>query len=159
MPGRVETVKIDRDFTVIIDYAHTPDSLENVLTTIKEFTKGRLISVFGCGGDRDRSKRPAMGNISGRIADFTIITSDNPRTEDPVAIVRDIEEGIKNTGGKYITIVDRREAIKYALQHAQPGDVIVLAGKGHETYQTFKDKTIHFDEREVVRELLEEIGK
>jgi len=159
VPGRVETVKTDRDFTVIIDYAHTPDSLENILTTVKDFTKGRLISVFGCGGDRDRAKRPAMGRISGRIADFTIITSDNPRTEEPLAIVRDIEEGIKDTEGKYTTIVDRREAIKYALSNAQPGDVIVLAGKGHETYQTFKDKTIHFDEREVVREILKELDK
>lgn len=159
VPGRIETVKIDKDFTVIIDYAHTPDSLENILTAVKDFTKGRLICVFGCGGDRDRAKRPAMGNISGRIADFTIITSDNPRTEEPLAIVREIEEGIKGTGGKYTTIVDRREAIKYALLNAQPGDVIVLAGKGHETYQTFKDKTIHFDEREVVREILKEIDK
>jgi len=159
VPARVETVKTDRDFTVIIDYAHTPDSLENILTTVKDFTKGRLISVFGCGGDRDRAKRPAMGRISGRIADFTIITSDNPRTEEPLAIVRDIEEGIKDTEGKYTTIVDRREAIKYALSNAQPGDVIVLAGKGHETYQTFKDKTIHFDEREVVREILKELDK
>ena len=159
VPGRVEVLETGRDFTVMIDYAHSPDSLENILTAVKDFTKGRLLCVFGCGGDRDRAKRPAMGNISGRIADFTIITSDNPRTEEPLAIVREIEEGIKGTGGKYTTIVDRREAIKYALLNAQPRDVIVLAGKGHETYQTFKDKTIHFDEREVVREILKEIDK
>jgi len=157
VPGRVEVVDIGKNYTVIIDYAHSPDSLENVLTTIKGFTKNRLICLFGCGGDRDRTKRPIMGRISGQIADFTIITSDNPRTEEPSAIVKEIENGIKETNGKYITIVDRREAIKYALRNAQPGDVIVLAGKGHETYQTFKDKTIHFDEREVVREVLQEL--
>jgi len=157
VPGRVEVVDIGKNYTVIIDYAHSPDSLENVLTTIKGFTKNRLISLFGCGGDRDRTKRPIMGRISGQIADFTIITSDNPRSEEPGAIIKEIEEGIKTTNGKYITIVDRREAIKYALQNAQPGDVIVLAGKGHETYQTFKDKTVHFDEREVVREVLQEL--
>ncbi|HHW48105.1 MAG TPA: UDP-N-acetylmuramoyl-L-alanyl-D-glutamate--2,6-diaminopimelate ligase [Clostridiaceae bacterium] len=157
VPGRVEVVDIGKNYTVIIDYAHTPDSLENVLTTIKGFTDNRLICLFGCGGDRDRTKRSIMGRISGQIADFTIITSDNPRSEEPAAIIKEIEEGIKMTNGKYITIVDRREAIKYALQNAQAGDVIVLAGKGHETYQTFKDKTIHFDEREVVREVLKEL--
>lgn len=157
VPGRVEIVETGKDYTVIIDYAHTPDSLKNILTTMRDFAPGRLVCLFGCGGDRDRSKRPAMGEISGRIADFTIITSDNPRTEDPAAIVGEIEEGIKKTGASYITIVDRREAIKYALANARPKDIIILAGKGHETYQTFKDKTIHFDEREVVREVLKEL--
>jgi UDP-N-acetylmuramoyl-L-alanyl-D-glutamate--2,6-diaminopimelate ligase len=157
VPGRVEIVETGKDYTVIIDYAHSPDSLENVLSTMKDFTPGRLICLFGCGGDRDRTKRPIMGEISGKIADFTIITSDNPRTEEPAAIVREIEEGIRKTSAEYVTIVDRREAIRYALLHAKPGDVIVLAGKGHETYQTFKDKTIRFDEREVVREILEEL--
>lgn len=155
VPGRAELVNTGRDFSVMIDYAHTPDSLENILTTVKDYAPGRLISLFGCGGDRDRTKRPLMGEISGNIADLTVITSDNPRTEDPEAIVNDIEEGIRKTQGKYVRIVDRREAIKYALDNALPGDVIVLAGKGHETYQTFKDKTIHFDEREVVAEILE----
>ncbi len=154
VPGRAELVDTGRDFSVMIDYAHTPDSLENILNTVKDYAPGRVVSLFGCGGDRDRTKRPMMGEISGRIADFTIITSDNPRTEDPEAIVEDIEEGIKKSGGRYIRIVDRRDAIRYALENAAAGDVIVLAGKGHETYQTFKDKTIHFDEREVVAEIL-----
>ncbi len=156
VPGRAELVNTGRDFSVIIDYAHTPDSLENILSTVKDYAPGRVVCVFGCGGDRDRTKRPIMGEISGLIADLTIITSDNPRTEDPEAIVDDIEEGIKKSGGRYVRIVDRREAIKYALDNALAGDVIVLAGKGHETYQTFKDKTIHFDEREVVAEILAE---
>jgi len=147
-------VYTDDKFTVIVDYAHSPDSLENILKTIKDYSTGRVICLFGCGGDRDRTKRSIMGEISGRLADLTIITSDNPRTEEPVNIVRDIEEGIKRTNGAYITIVDRREAIKYSLENSQKGDIILLAGKGHETYQIFKDKTIHFDEREVVLELL-----
>jgi UDP-N-acetylmuramoyl-L-alanyl-D-glutamate--2,6-diaminopimelate ligase len=159
VPGRAETVETGKDYTVIIDYAHTPDSLENILKTVKEYAPGRVVCLFGCGGDRDRAKRPVMGEISGRIADFTIITSDNPRTEEPKAIVKDIEAGIKKTDAEYVTIVDRREAIKYALKNAKPGDIIVLAGKGHETYQTFKDKTIHFDEREVVREILAELNE
>lgn len=156
VPGRAEVVPTPgKPYTVMIDYAHTPDSLENILSTVKAFTKGRLISVFGCGGDRDRSKRPLMGEISGRIADFTIITSDNPRTEDPRRILTDIEEGIKKTDGSYIVIEDRTEAIRYAMEHAQKDDVIVLSGKGHETYQIFKDKTIHYDEREIVEKILE----
>lgn len=157
VPGRVEKVETGRDFTVLIDYAHTPDSLENVLNTINAFAKGRVICLFGCGGDRDRTKRPLMGEISGRLADFTIITSDNPRTEDPDEIISEIEKGIRNTKGEYICITDRREAIKYAIMNAGKDDIILLAGKGHETYQTFKDKTIHFDEREVVAEILKEI--
>jgi UDP-N-acetylmuramoyl-L-alanyl-D-glutamate--2,6-diaminopimelate ligase len=154
VPGRAEIVKTDRDFTVMIDYAHSPNSLLNILTTVKGFAKGSVICLFGCGGDRDRAKRPLMAEISAKLADFTIITSDNPRTEEPEKIVKEIEDGIKGTGAKYIAIVDRYSAIKYALDNAKPGDIIVLAGKGHETYQTFKDKTIHFDEREVVTEIL-----
>ncbi len=158
IPGRAEVVPTPgRPYTVMIDYAHTPDSLDNILRTVKGFVSNRLISVFGCGGDRDRSKRPQMGKISGEIADLTIITSDNPRTEDPAAIIRDIEEGIKSTGGQYIIIQDRTEAIRYSMKHAQNGDIIVLAGKGHETYQIFKDRTIHYDEREVVKGILEEL--
>ena len=156
IPGRAEIVPTPgKPYTVMIDYAHTPDSLRNILSTVKEFVPNRLISVFGCGGDRDRSKRPQMGRISGEIADFTIITSDNPRTEDPMAIIKDIEEGIKQTNGQYIIIQDRTEAIRYAMNFAREGDIIVLAGKGHETYQIFKDKTIHYDEREIVKEILE----
>jgi UDP-N-acetylmuramoyl-L-alanyl-D-glutamate--2,6-diaminopimelate ligase len=158
VPGRAEVVPTPgKPYTIMIDYAHSPDSLENILTTVKGFAKGRLISVFGCGGDRDRSKRPIMGAISGRIADFTIITSDNPRTEEPSKIIADIETGIKETEGKYTVIVDRTQAIRYAMKAAKAEDIIVLSGKGHETYQIFKDKTIHYDEREIVEELLKEV--
>lgn len=158
VPGRMESVATGANYSVLIDYAHTPDSLEKILTTVKEFAGGRVVSLFGCGGDRDNGKRPVMGEISGRIADFTIITSDNPRTEDPDKIIEQIEAGIQKTAGKYIKITDRRQAIKYSLENAQEGDIIILAGKGHETYQQFKDKTVHFDEREVVAELLMELG-
>lgn len=157
VPGRAEVLNINKDYTIMIDYAHSPDSLENILTTVKGYAKGRIISVFGCGGDRDRTKRPVMGEISGKLADFSILTSDNPRTEEPEMIINDIEEGIKKTGSAYIKIVDRKEAIKYSIMTAKPDDVIVLAGKGHETYIMLKDKTIHFDEREVVREILDEL--
>ncbi|HEX2944613.1 MAG TPA: UDP-N-acetylmuramoyl-L-alanyl-D-glutamate--2,6-diaminopimelate ligase [Clostridia bacterium] len=159
VPGRAESVDTGRDFSVIIDYAHTPDSLENILTTVKDYAAGRVICVFGCGGDRDRTKRPIMGAISGRIADYTVITSDNPRTEEPRAIIEQIEEGIKTTDGEYCRINDRREAIRHALMTAKTKDVVVLAGKGHETYQTFGDRTIHFDEREIVREILNEMAE
>jgi UDP-N-acetylmuramoyl-L-alanyl-D-glutamate--2,6-diaminopimelate ligase len=159
VPGRAESVDTGTDFSVIIDYAHTPDSLENILETVRDYASGRVICVFGCGGDRDRTKRPMMGQISGRLADYTVITSDNPRTEDPEGIISQIEEGIKTTAGRYACITDRREAIRHALTSAVPGDVVVLAGKGHETYQIFADRTIHFDEREIVREILEEISK
>lgn len=158
IPGRAEIVPTPgKPYTVMIDYAHTPDSLMNILSTVKSFVPNRLISVFGCGGDRDRSKRPKMGKISGKIADFTIITSDNPRTEEPAAIIRDIEEGIKQTNGQYIVIEDRTSAIRYAMEHAREGDIIVLSGKGHETYQIFKDRTIHYDEREIVKEILDDL--
>ncbi|HEY5585175.1 MAG TPA: UDP-N-acetylmuramoyl-L-alanyl-D-glutamate--2,6-diaminopimelate ligase [Ruminiclostridium sp.] len=159
VPGRMESVRTDSNYSVLIDYAHSPDSLEKVLSTVKEFAHGRVVSLFGCGGDRDNGKRPAMGTISGNIADFSIITSDNPRTEEPEKIINDIEVGMQKTNGKYIKITDRRQAIKFALENAQDGDIIILAGKGHETYQQFKDKTIHFDEREVVDELLVELGR
>ena len=159
VPGRVEIVHSGKEFTVIVDYAHTPDSLENVLKTVKSYTPGKLICVFGCGGDRDKSKRPLMGKISGEISDYSVITSDNPRTEDENVIISDIEEGIKGTNSEYIIIVDRYQAIKHAIVNAKQGDVIILAGKGHETYQIFRDKTIHFDEKEVVKEILSEIGR
>jgi len=157
VPGRIEVVNTGKDFTVMIDYAHSPDSLENILTAVKEFSPGRIICLFGCGGDRDRTMRPMMGEISGRISDMTVITSDNPRTEDPEKIISEIEEGIKQTNGEYITITDRREAIRFALLNAKPRDIIILAGKGHENYITFKNNTIHFDEREVVREIISEL--
>jgi UDP-N-acetylmuramoyl-L-alanyl-D-glutamate--2,6-diaminopimelate ligase len=148
--GRVEVVPTDTDYTVIIDYAHTPDGLENIINCVKEFAAGRVITLFGCGGDRDSTKRPIMGEIAGRLSDFCIITSDNPRTEDPVKIVEQIEEGMKKSGGKYTLIVDRREAIGYALDHAKKGDVIILAGKGQETYQIIGKEKVDFDERVVV---------
>jgi len=158
--GRAETVDTSGlEMAVIVDYAHTPDSLENILATMKENTKGRLVCVFGCGGDRDRAKRPIMGEISGKLADFTIITSDNPRTEDPEDIVHHIQEGIMQVNGLHSVIVDRREAIRSALLNALPGDTIVIAGKGHENYQQFADRTIHFDDKEVAREIIDEIRK
>ncbi|MCH5211191.1 MAG: UDP-N-acetylmuramoyl-L-alanyl-D-glutamate--2,6-diaminopimelate ligase [Oscillospiraceae bacterium] len=148
--GRVEVVPTDTDYTVIIDYAHTPDGLENIISTVNEFAEGRVITLFGCGGDRDNTKRAIMGEIAGRLSDFSIITSDNPRTENPEAIVEQIEEGMKRTDGDYITIVDRREAIGYALDNAKKGDVIILAGKGQETYQIIGKEKHDFDERIVV---------
>jgi UDP-N-acetylmuramoyl-L-alanyl-D-glutamate--2,6-diaminopimelate ligase len=158
VPGRAEIVKTPGDYTVMIDYAHSPDSLKNILSTVKEFAVGRVVSVFGCGGDRDRTKRPIMGKISGEIADFTIVTSDNPRTEVPGEIIKEIELGISETGKKYITIEDRRLAIKYAIMNAQKNDMIVIAGKGHETYQDFGCEKVDFDERVVVAEIIEELG-
>ncbi len=148
--GRVEVVPTDTDYTVIIDYAHTPDGLENIISTVKDFAKGRVITLFGCGGDRDNTKRPIMGEIAGRLSDFTIITSDNPRTEDPIAIINQIETGMKRTDGKYKVIADRRKAIGYALDNAAKDDVIILAGKGQETYQIIGKEKHDFDERAVV---------
>jgi len=148
--GRIEVVETGKDFTVLIDYAHTPDGLRNVLETVRGFCQGRLIVVFGCGGDRDRTKRPLMGSIASDLADFVIITTDNPRTEEPIEIIKDIELGMGD--GEYRLIENRRDAIKYALDYAKKNDIIILAGKGHETYQILKDKTIHFDEREVIAE-------
>ncbi len=152
--GRAEVVPTGRDFTVIIDYAHTPDGLENILKTFSECEKNRLIVLFGCGGDRDRTKRPKMGAIAVKNADYCIVTSDNPRTEEPMAIINDILEGMKNSDVPVEVIENRVEAIKKCVQIAEKGDIIVLAGKGHETYQILKDGTIHLDEREIVAEAL-----
>lgn len=152
--GRCETVPTDTDYTVIIDYAHTPDGLENILSTVREFTKNRVITLFGCGGDRDRTKRPLMGEIAAKLSDYCIVTSDNPRTENPSAIIADIVQGVSKTDCPYIVIENRREAIGYALQFAKAGDCIVLAGKGHETYQIIGKTKNHFDEREVVKAFL-----
>lgn len=154
VPGRSELVTNKKELTIMIDYAHSPESLQNILSAVKSYTRGRVISVFGCGGDRDSGKRPIMGEISGNIADFTVITSDNPRTEDPEKIVNQIEEGTKKTKGKYIAIVDRIEAIKYAIDMANKNDIIVLAGKGHETYQEINGKKYPFDEREIIKKLI-----
>lgn len=152
--GRLEVVPTGRDFTVVIDYAHTPDGLKKVLLALKNICKGRLVALFGCGGDRDRKKRPLMGGVAASIADFIIVTSDNPRTEDPMAIIKDILVGIEGTKVPHKVIADRKEAIFYAIENAQPNDIIVLAGKGHETYQILKDKKIDFDERLVVAKAL-----
>lgn len=154
VPGRSELVNNSKDLTIMIDYAHSPESLENILNAVKSYTRGRVISVFGCGGDRDTTKRPIMGEISGKIADFTIITSDNPRTEDPQTIVDEIETGIKKTKGKYVCIVDRIEAIKYAINMASKKDIIVLAGKGHEPYQEINGVKHPFDERVIVNQII-----
>ena len=149
--GRIEVVPTPgKDYTVLIDYAHTPDALENVLLAVKEFCKGRIISVFGCGGDRDPIKRPIMGEIGVKLADFAVITSDNPRTEDPNAIIDDILKGVDPSMGQYVVEPDRRKAIRYAMDIAQKNDIIVLAGKGHETYQEINHTKIHLDEREEV---------
>ena len=154
VPGRSEVVPTTRNFTVIVDYAHTPDSLENILKASKVYTKGKIICVFGCGGDRDTAKRPMMGEIAGKLAGYTVITSDNPRSEKPEEIIRQIEEGMKKTNGKYKVIVDRKKAIEHALRKAEKGDLILIAGKGHETYQEINGEKHHFDDREVVRELV-----
>ncbi len=149
--GRVEVVPTPgKPYSVLIDYAHTPDGLENVLTSVKDFCKGRLIAVFGCGGDRDPMKRPIMGSIGVRCSDIAVITSDNPRTEAPMAIIEDILKGVKLTDGEYIVIEDRRAAIRYAMDIAKKDDIIVLAGKGHETYQDIGGVKLHLDEREEV---------
>ncbi len=157
VPGRSELVNNPRELTIMIDYAHSPESLENILNAVKSYTRGRVISVFGCGGDRDSGKRPIMGEISGRIADYTIITSDNPRTEDPQKIVEQIEEGIKKTNGKYEVVVDRVEAIKTAIKMANKRDIIVLAGKGHEPYQEINGVKHPFDERIIVNDIINKL--
>ncbi|MEG6565497.1 UDP-N-acetylmuramoyl-L-alanyl-D-glutamate--2,6-diaminopimelate ligase [Thermoanaerobacterium saccharolyticum] len=152
--GRFEVLDLEVPYNVVIDYAHTPDGLENLMKAFGEYNTGKKILLFGCGGDRDKGKRPKMGEVAGKFADFVIITSDNPRSEKPIDIIREIEEGIKNTKCPYTIIEDRKEAIKYALSIAKDNDVVILAGKGHETYQVLKDKVIDFDERDIVREIL-----
>ncbi len=152
--GRIEVVPTDTDYTVIIDYAHSPDGLENIITSLKEIAEGRVVTVFGCGGDRDRTKRPKMGKIAADLSDFCVVTSDNPRSENPSMIIEDILEGMKDTKTPYTVVESRRDAIEWAMTNAQPKDIILLAGKGHETYQILPTGTIHFDEREVVAEVL-----
>lgn len=156
VPGRFELVPNEKDLTVIVDYSHTPDAIENAIKTIKEFAQGRIITVFGCGGDRDKTKRPIMGEIAGRLSDYCIITSDNPRTEQPETIIKDIEAGIKRTSCKYKMIVDRKEGIREAIRQSGPKDVILIAGKGHETYQIIGNRVIDFDDRKIAQELIRE---
>lgn len=155
--GRIEMVKVSDEFTLMIDYAHNAMSLESLLRTLRDYEPGRIVTVFGCGGNRSRTRRYEMGEVSGRLSDFTIITSDNPRFEEPQAIIDDIITGIKKTDGKYIDICDRKEAIRYAIRHGQPGDVIILAGKGHETYQEIRGVKYDMDDRVLIREVLEEM--
>ena len=155
--GRIEMIKVSDEFTLMIDYAHNAMSLESLLTTLKEYHPKRLVCLFGCGGNRSKDRRYEMGEVSGRLADLTIITSDNPRFEEPQAIIDDIKTGIGKTDGKYVEICDRKEAIKYAIQHGQPGDVIVLAGKGHEDYQEIKGVKYPMHERVLIAEVLEEL--
>ncbi len=153
--GRIEVVRTNTDYTVIIDYAHTPDGLVNILNAIRDFAKGKIITLFGCGGDRDKTKRPQMGKIAGELSDFCIVTSDNPRSEEPSAIIEDILQGMRETNCEYKVIENRFEAIEYALDNAKKDDIILLAGKGHEPYQILKDRTIVFDEREIVLKLID----
>ena len=150
--GRAEAVYSNDGYTVIIDYAHTPDALKNIIETMRPCSQGRIITLFGCGGDRDRTKRPVMGEIAAGLSDFVIVTSDNPRTEEPRAIIEDILSGIKNTDTPVEVIESRKEAIVYALTQLKSGDTLILAGKGHEDYQIIGKEKTHFDEREVVRE-------
>lgn len=159
VPGRIELLETNTPYRVILDYAHSPDSLENILRAVRQTTRGRMIALFGCGGNRDRAKRPLMGEIAGELADYCILTSDNPRSEDPMEILSAIEEGIRGTGCEYVVIENRREAIRHALSIAAASDVVILAGKGHETYQEIKGVRYPFNEKIVVAELLREIGK
>jgi len=153
--GRFEAVKAGQPYAVLVDYSHTPDSLENALATVKQFAKHRIFCIVGCGGDRDRTKRPIMARIATKYADRTVLTSDNPRSEDPQAILDEMLAGLDGVDQeRYAAVVDRREAIRYAVSQAQPGDVILIAGKGHETYQIIKDQVLPFDDREVAREAI-----
>ena len=156
VPGRVQSFNSQKGYSVLVDYAHTPDGLENVLGTIKEFAKGRIITVFGCGGDRDRTKRPIMGRIAANYSDHVIITSDNPRTEDPLQILDEVEVGVKEITSNYDKVENRETAIQVALKEATKDDVVLIAGKGHENYQILKDRIIHFDDCEVVKAYLQE---
>ena len=157
VPGRIQTIPNNKGFNVIVDYAHTPDGLDNIIKAVREFTKGRVITIFGCGGDRDRKKRPIMGEISANLSDYTIITSDNPRSEVPEAIIDEIETGIKPITNNYEKITGRKDAIYRGVSIAKANDSIIIAGKGHEDYEIFADKTIHFDDTEVAKEALEDL--
>ena len=157
--GRIEMVKVSDEFTLMIDYAHNAMALESLLTTLREYNPHRLVCLFGCGGNRSKLRRYEMGEVSGRLADLTIITSDNPRYEDPQEIIDDIKVGMAKTSGKYVEIVDRKEAIAYAIHHGEPGDIVILAGKGHEDYQEIKGKKYPMDERNLIADILAEDRK
>jgi UDP-N-acetylmuramoyl-L-alanyl-D-glutamate--2,6-diaminopimelate ligase len=154
MKGRVQLVDFGQAFGVVIDYAHTPEALRNLLVTMRSITKGRVIVIFGAGGNRDKMKRPVMGRIATQFSDFAVITSDNPRSENPDNIIEMIEKGVVEDNWKSIT--NRKEAINWAIKKARPGDMVVIAGKGHEDYQILQDRTIHFDDYEIVKSAIEE---
>lgn len=155
--GRIEMVPVSDKFTLMIDYAHNAMSLKSLLETLRAYEPGRLVCLFGCGGNRSRLRRYEMGEVSGSLADLTVITSDNPRDEEPQAIIDDIKQGIAKTDGRYVEIADRREAIRYVIQNGQPGDVIVLAGKGHEDYQEIRGVKYPMDERNLIADILTEL--
>lgn len=157
--GRIERIEVSDEFTLMIDYAHNAMSLESLLTTLREYHPKRLVCVFGCGGNRSRLRRFEMGEVSGRLADLTVITSDNPRFEEPQAIIDDIKIGMGKTDGAYVEIIDRKEAIRYVIEHGCPGDVIVLAGKGHEDYQEIRGVKYPMDERILIREVQKELAE
>jgi len=154
VPGRLERIEAGQDFTVLVDYAHTPDGLSKAISAVRAVTPDRVITVFGCGGDRDPDKRPLMGAVAGKLSDIAVLTSDNPRTEDPVGIILQVQDGLEGTAAETHVEVDRRKAIALALSLAHAGDAVLIAGKGHEDYQIFADRTVHFDDREVAREEL-----
>ncbi len=156
VPGRIQNIKNSRGISVLVDYAHSPDGLDNIIKAVREFTTGKVITVFGCGGDRDKTKRPIMGEIAGNLSDYAIVTSDNPRTEEPTQITEEVAVGVKRTSCKYEIIVDRKEAITKAIYMAQKGDSVIIAGKGHEDYQIFGTTKVHFDDSQVAKEVLGE---
>jgi UDP-N-acetylmuramoyl-L-alanyl-D-glutamate--2,6-diaminopimelate ligase len=156
-PGRFERVSHDGNFAVVVDYAHSDDALLNTLKTARDLTGGKIITVFGCGGDRDKTKRIPMGEVAGKNSDFVIVTSDNPRTENPLKIIAEIEVGLKNTNCPFLSVSDRREAIHRAIAKAEPNDVVLIAGKGHENYQIIGNDKFHFDDREIALEALDKL--
>jgi UDP-N-acetylmuramoyl-L-alanyl-D-glutamate--2,6-diaminopimelate ligase len=157
--GRFERIDLGQPFFVVVDYAHTDDALENLIRTARELNpKGRIILLFGCGGWKDRTKRPVMGEAAGRLSDLTILSNDNPKTEDPLKIISDIIVGLQKANGKYLIEPDREKAIALAMDQGRPGDIVLLAGKGHENYQILADRTLEFDDREVARRILRERG-
>jgi UDP-N-acetylmuramoyl-L-alanyl-D-glutamate--2,6-diaminopimelate ligase len=158
VPGRFERIDCGQPFLVAVDYAHTDDALRNVIQVAREMTQGRVITLFGCGGDRDRSKRPLMGMAAGELSDFVVLTSDNPRSEDPLDIMNDALVGLGRFDTPHVAEPDRGKAIRRAIEEAHEGDVVLIAGKGHEPYQVLKDRTIHFDDRETAREVLKSLG-
>jgi UDP-N-acetylmuramoyl-L-alanyl-D-glutamate--2,6-diaminopimelate ligase len=159
VPGRFERIDVGQPFLVVVDYAHTDDALRNLLATAKELNPdGRILTLFGCGGDRDRTKRPIMGEVAGQVSDVVVLTSDNPRSEDPLLIINDVIVGVQRTKAKLFIEADRQKAIEKVMDEARAGDIVVLAGKGHETYQVLRDRTIEFDDREVARKVLRRHG-